>query len=59
MGAGDRILLHGHVREPGHLLRLHGVQSVMVGPFQDPLPFVTPFASTLGVREWIHHTTSD
>ena len=29
---GERTLLHGYVREPGHHEGLRGVQSVKVGP---------------------------
>ena len=38
VGSGQRTLLPGHAREPGHHGGLQGVQSVMVVPDDGPLP---------------------
>ena len=37
VGPGECTFLPGHVREPGHLGGLQGIQSVMGGPIDDPL----------------------
>ena len=37
VGRGERTLVPGHVRKAGHYVGLQGVQSVLVGPFDDSL----------------------
>ena len=45
LGGGERTLIPGYVREPGHHGGLQGVQSVLVRPVYDPLPSASPWAT--------------